>query len=137
MIRNGPKGTVVPFNFFFFHKISMIDIKAPVKKARYKLITVFGKPNKNPRTKANFTSPNPMPFVFVIINNKKKNKNAPKALRNLMGRVAEFKKIANPKLIKNSAISIWSGMIPYSRSVKKITIKTALMIKKKSNSIEK
>lgn len=56
----------------------MIETKAPVKKAIYKATMTDGKPNKNPRTKENFTSPNPIPLPFVIVNNTRKNKSEAK-----------------------------------------------------------
>jgi len=54
----------------------MIDTKAPVKKARYKDTTIFGKERIRPIAKANFASPDPIPLPLVINTNIKKNKKA-------------------------------------------------------------
>lgn len=55
----------------------MRDTTAPVKKATYKAMTIFGNPKKSPKKNASLTSPNPMPRPRVTIKRNKKNKNAP------------------------------------------------------------
>lgn len=50
----------------------MIEMAAPVKKAIYRLTTIRGNPNKNPKTKDNLTSPNPIPRPLVKANKAKK-----------------------------------------------------------------
>lgn len=44
----------------------MIDKMPPVKKAKYKEITMPGKPKNNPNNKESFISPPPIPCFFVI-----------------------------------------------------------------------
>lgn len=74
--KKGPKG-IASFNFFFFHKISMIPTIPPVKNAKYSAKTVLAGPSTKPIKKANFTSPNPIPRVLVIRNIIIKKANAP------------------------------------------------------------
>lgn len=57
--RKGPKGTC-DFMVFFPHNISATPIIAPIENAEKRANTIFGKPNKSPIKKANFTSPNPI-----------------------------------------------------------------------------
>lgn len=57
----------------------MIDTIAPVKKAKYKPITIFGKPRISPIKNEYFTSPQPIPFPEVTVRRTKKNKKAPNA----------------------------------------------------------
>ena len=51
----------------------MRESTAPVKKAIYCAYTIPGKPKSSPIKKANFTSPNPIPFPFVPKNSARKN----------------------------------------------------------------
>jgi hypothetical protein len=51
----------------------MIEMIAPVKKARYIAIIMLGYPSKRPIRNANFTSPNPIPFPFVTRYKNKRN----------------------------------------------------------------
>ena len=55
----------------------MRETKAPVKKATYKAIIMFGNPKKSPIKKASFTSPKPIPFPRVTKNITRKNRKAP------------------------------------------------------------
>ena len=77
--KKGPKGIVSLMDAFFLHRISMRPINAPVKKAKYKESSIFGKPKINPKRKASFTSPKPIPLPPVKINKIRKNKKAPTA----------------------------------------------------------
>lgn len=77
--KNGPNGTVLPFNFFFPRTIKISERNAPDKNAAYNPITILGNPSNNPIKNAYFTSPNPIPLPFVPRNRSKKNKHAPSA----------------------------------------------------------
>lgn len=100
----------------------MIEIKAPVKNAKYKLIIIKGNPNNNPSTNANLTSPKPMPFPRVKANNRKKNKKDPMAESRCGNKgKLEFKiyKNVETRLVATSR----SGIIPYIMSATKMPIK--------------
>ena len=55
----------------------MIETIAPVKKAIYRAVIIFGNPRRNPNTNDNLTSPKPIPRPFVIPKSSRKNKRAP------------------------------------------------------------
>lgn len=73
-LKKGPKGTVLPFNFFLCTTTSIIEMTAPVKNAPYNATTDNQGPSKKPITNAYFTSPNPIPRPLVSANIIKKNK---------------------------------------------------------------
>ena len=100
----------------------MIETKAPVKKAIYKATRTDGKPNKNPRTNENFTSPKPIPLPFVTTNKNRKNNRAPRpAYRWFVSEICfSYKKAILPTIER---ITKRSGIIPYSISAKKIPIR--------------
>lgn len=100
----------------------MIETTAPVKKAQYKAITILGNPKKNPIKKANLTSPSPIPRPRVIINNDPKNARALMAERKLDIKILGYWDTRKIKVIRIAGKTILSGIIPYRRSVKKITI---------------
>lgn len=75
----------------------MRETSAPVKKATYKAIIIFGNPKKSPIKKANFTSPIPMPRPRVMRDKKRKNKNEPIAAKRLDIRILGYKDIKNAK----------------------------------------
>jgi len=73
--KKGPNG-ILDFSPFFFHKISMMPMPAPVKNATYKAKNVDIGPRISPIIKASFTSPSPIPRPRVAKKIIRKNKNA-------------------------------------------------------------
>lgn len=107
----------------------MSPTTAPVKNATYKANIVFRKPKKSPIKKTSFTSPNPTPLPLVIEYKSRNNKNAPNA-ENKLASIKYF--VSSIMYVKETTIAenkTLSGIIPYFKSVKKITIKEEIINK--------
>ena len=129
MIKKGPKGILVPNSLFFRHRISMHPTIAPVKKATYNPTTISGNPKIKPIKNANLTSPKPIPFPRVTKNKNKKKSKAPSAERK-WGSIKYCVLSSKYKIEINTAGKIiLSGIIPYFKSAKNITIKLLTMNK--------
>jgi hypothetical protein len=98
----------------------MIPMAAPVKNAMYKASSAPKGPSTNPISKANFTSPKPIPLPLVSKNIAKKNPAARIAEVILDSSKLLLKNNIHAKLIISVGISILSGMIPCFKSAKKI-----------------
>jgi hypothetical protein len=111
----------------------MSPTAAAVKKAKYRAKIICGKPKNKPRTKANFISPPPIPsFPRITLN--------PKAIikKNRKADMLQAKLINNDeglKIARYTMITIINGnkillrIMPYFKSIKKITINPETRIK--------
>jgi hypothetical protein len=105
----------------------MREIIAPVKNAAYIPNKILGHPKKSPIKSAYFTSPKPMPRPFVTAKRKKKKRKEIPAERIEETRIDWCMKTVKKNVIKIAGKSTLSGIIPFCKSIKKITSKEERM----------